>query len=292
MTEEKALELRPTDPVPGETPLLPEVVRAYPFSWGDGFAWPPETEESDRSLGYARAVLEACLPREPPAEPEPPGERGNAFEDEYGGWPEWSAVRRVLRGRISYASEVTRASMERAEAECAALGLDTTAFTERWVLRIKGWIAEETLYWCGLMVDDEQALAPWLPELAERYARRGFAARGRPWSPSCAPRRSRRARTPSSGSGTARRWTRRHASASRTGTKRSTRTAGLGGGALGRDRLGQGPGSGAGVVALRVMSADSSTTSGPYASEFTTFRRRTNGSRLYVRASFSWWRTR
>ncbi|WP_236239444.1 hypothetical protein [Streptomyces sp. CC228A] len=177
MTEEKALELRPTDPVPGETPLLPEVVRAYPFSWGDGFAWPPETEESDRSLGYARAVLEACLPQEPPAGPEPPGERGNAFEDEYGGWPEWSAVRRVLRGRISYASEVTRASMERAEAECAALGLDTTAFTERWVLRIKGWIAEETLYWCGLMVDDEQALAPWLPELAERYARRGFAAR-------------------------------------------------------------------------------------------------------------------
>lgn len=53
----------------GEEPLLPEVVRALPYSWDLGFIWPPETEESRENLAYARAVLEACLPRLPSPRP-------------------------------------------------------------------------------------------------------------------------------------------------------------------------------------------------------------------------------
>ncbi|MGW0803370.1 hypothetical protein [Nonomuraea sp. NPDC002799] len=155
-----------------ETPLLPDAVRAYPFSWGSGFLWPPETAESEENLAYARAVLEACLPQAVLPSPEPP-EQPPMWEDEY---PEWTSIRAVLRGRMPYARHVTAGRMAAAKAECARQGMDTADFEEIWTRRIIAWIAGQTLHWCGLMVDDEKVLTPWLMELAESYARRGMAA--------------------------------------------------------------------------------------------------------------------
>jgi hypothetical protein len=154
-----------------ETPLLPDVVRAYPFSWGSGFVWPPEHEED---LAYARAVLEACLPRAALAAPEPPQEPTvwECADDEY---PEWTTIRAVLRVRMPYARHVTAERMADAKAECARQGIDTADFEEIWTRRVIAWIAEQTLSWCGLMVDDEKALAPWLMNLAELYVQRGMA---------------------------------------------------------------------------------------------------------------------
>lgn len=155
--------------------LLPEVVRALPYSWSYGFIWPPETEQSDETLAYARAVLAACLPPAPLAEPEPPPEP-DKFSIREGEKPAWVEIRAVVRNLTDYASCVTRERMAEAEAECARRGLDTTDFTERWTIRISGWIAEQVLYWCGLMVDDVESLRPWAMELAELYAQRGMAA--------------------------------------------------------------------------------------------------------------------
>jgi hypothetical protein len=97
-------------------------------------------------------------------------------------WPEWTEIRQVLRSRMPYARCVTRERMAEAEAECARRGLDTTDFTERWTVRISGWIAEGTLRWCGLIVDDVEAITPWFMDLAERYAQRGMAAEQAVWS--------------------------------------------------------------------------------------------------------------
>ncbi|MFD6278993.1 hypothetical protein ACFWFI_26015 [Streptomyces sp. NPDC060209] len=157
-----------------ETPLLPRVLQAYPYSWDNAFAWTSEEEDAE-TLAYARAVLEACLPAEPPAEPEPPAEAvlHDCSDDEY---PEWTEVRAVLRERMPYARHVTAERMADAEAECARRGLVTNGFQEVWTRRISAWIAEQTLYWCGLMVDDEAALTPWLMDLAELYVQRGLAA--------------------------------------------------------------------------------------------------------------------
>ncbi|MFG2755744.1 hypothetical protein [Streptomyces wuyuanensis] len=63
-----------------------------------------------------------------------------------------------------------------AEAECDRMGFATSGFREVRTRCISAWIAEQTLYRCGLMVDDETALAPWLMDLAELYAQRGTAA--------------------------------------------------------------------------------------------------------------------
>ncbi|MFC5834551.1 hypothetical protein [Nonomuraea insulae] len=157
-----------------ETPLLPEVLRAYPYPWGNAFVWTSQ-EEDEETLAYARAVLEACLPPGPLAAPEPPQEvtvRDCSGEE----YPEWTAIRAVLRERMPYARYVTAERMAGAEAECARRGLGTAGFQEVWTRRITAWIAEQTLYWCGLMVDDEAALTPWLMDLAERYVERGMAA--------------------------------------------------------------------------------------------------------------------
>ncbi|MFF3438280.1 hypothetical protein [Streptosporangium sp. NPDC002721] len=167
-----------------ETPLLPDVVRAYPFSWDSGFVWPPETDEGEESLAYARAALEACLPRAALASPEPPEEpvvweSGDGGDGEY---PAWTGVRAVLRGHMPYARHVTAGRMAAARAECARHGVDTTDFEEIWTRRITAWIAEQTLGWCGLMVDDEKALTPWLMDLAELYARRGMAVEKAVWA--------------------------------------------------------------------------------------------------------------
>ncbi|MFD5031901.1 hypothetical protein ACFWM0_16005 [Streptomyces sp. NPDC058405] len=159
-----------------ETPLLPEAVRALPYSWDYGFVWPPETEENDENLAYARAVLEACLPPAPLSAPEPPADVKVKYLDEGDPEPEWPKIRQVLRSRMPYARCVTRERMAEAEAECARRGLDTTNFTEHWTIRITGWIAEETLRWCALMVDDVEAITPWAMELAEQYIQRGMAA--------------------------------------------------------------------------------------------------------------------
>ncbi|MEU2264394.1 hypothetical protein ABZ557_29915 [Streptomyces sp. NPDC019645] len=157
-----------------ETPLLPEVLRAYPYPWDNAFVWTSEAEDEE-TLAYARAVLEACLPPEPLAAPEPP-EEAVVDDSSDEGYPEWTEIRAVLRERMPYARYVTAERMAEAEAECARRGLSTTAFQEVWTRRITAWIAEQTLYWCGLMVDDEAALTPWLMDLAERYVRRGMAA--------------------------------------------------------------------------------------------------------------------
>jgi hypothetical protein len=163
-----------------ETPLLPDVVRAYPFSWGAGFTWPPETED----LAYARAVLEACLPPTMLVSPEPPEEPivWDCEDDEY---PEWTRIRAILRERMPYARHVTAERMADARAECARQGIDTVNFEEIWTRRILAWIAEQTLCWCGLMVDDEKALTPWLMDLAELYVRRGMAAEKAVWALRC-----------------------------------------------------------------------------------------------------------
>ncbi|WP_329036937.1 hypothetical protein OHT61_09825 [Streptomyces sp. NBC_00178] len=156
------------------TPLLPPVLQAYPYPWDNAFIWTSEKEDEE-TLAYARAVLEACLPPRPLAEPEPPAEVAvhDSSED---GYPEWTEIRTVLRERMPYARHVTAERMADAEAECARRGLTTADFEEVWTRRITAWIAEQTLYWCGLMVDDEAALTPWLMDLAERYAERGTAA--------------------------------------------------------------------------------------------------------------------
>ncbi|MGS2646247.1 hypothetical protein [Streptosporangium sp. LJ11] len=167
--------------ISNETPLLPDAVRAYPFSWGSGFVWPPETEEREENLAYARAVLEACLPRTVLASPEPPEEPA-VWEREDDEYPEWTGIRAVLRGHMPYARHVTAGRMAGARAECARLGVDTTDFEEIWTRRITAWIAEQTLIWCGLMVDDEKALTPWLMDLAELYARRGTAVEKAVWA--------------------------------------------------------------------------------------------------------------
>ncbi|MEU0566971.1 hypothetical protein ABZ297_16515 [Nonomuraea sp. NPDC005983] len=157
-----------------ETPLLPEVLRAYPYPWDNAFIWTSEKQD-EQILAYARAVLEACLPPEPLATPEPPDEVivHDSYDDEY---PEWTAIRAVLRERMPYARYVTAERMADAEAECARRGLATSGFQEVWTRRITAWIAEQTLYWCGLMVDDEAALTPWLMDFAELYVGRGMAA--------------------------------------------------------------------------------------------------------------------
>ncbi|MGJ6966050.1 hypothetical protein ACSDR0_29490 [Streptosporangium sp. G11] len=164
-----------------ETPLLPDVVRAYPFSWGSGFVWPPETEEREESLAYARAVLEACLPRAVLASPEPPQEP-TVWDHEGDEYPEWTGIRAVLRGHMPYARHATAGRMAGAKAECARQGIDTTGFEEIWTRRIVAWIAEQTLSWCGLMVDDEKGLTPWLMDLAESYVRRRMAAEKAVWA--------------------------------------------------------------------------------------------------------------
>ncbi|MGN9785987.1 hypothetical protein ACTMTF_31485 [Nonomuraea sp. ZG12] len=163
-----------------ETPLLPDVVRAYPFSWSSGFTWPPEAED----LAYARAVLEACLPPTILASPEPPEEPivWDCEDDEY---PEWTRIRAILRERMPYARHVTPERMADARVECARQGIDTVDFEEIWTRRILAWIAEQTLRWCGLMVDDEKALTPWLMDLAELYVRRGMAADKAVWALRC-----------------------------------------------------------------------------------------------------------
>ncbi|MFD9500625.1 hypothetical protein [Streptomyces sp. NPDC060035] len=156
------------------TPLLPVVLQSYPYPWNNAFIWTSEKEDQE-TLAYARAVLEACLPPEPLAEPEPP-EEAVVHDSSDDGYPEWTEIRAVLRERMPYARYVTAERMADAEAECARRGLATTGFQEVWTRRITAWIAEQTLYWCGLMVDDEAALTPWLMDLAELYARRGMAA--------------------------------------------------------------------------------------------------------------------
>ncbi|MFJ5222473.1 hypothetical protein [Streptomyces sp. NPDC088400] len=165
----------------GGAPLLPEAVRAVPYSWATGFRWPPETAESAGNLALARAVLEACLPAGPLAAPEPPPEARAKDLGEAEPLPDWVEARSVLRALMPYARDVTRERMAEAEARCARAGLDTTDFTARWTRRIRAWIAEEVLRWCGLMVDDTRALAPWAIDLAERYARRGMAAEQAVW---------------------------------------------------------------------------------------------------------------
>ncbi|MFF1416834.1 hypothetical protein [Streptomyces sp. NPDC058280] len=182
MTTEDNGQRRPTDAPAGETSLLPEAVRALPYSWNYGFVWPPDTEQSDENLAYARAVLEACLPPAPLSAPEPPADVKVKYLDEGDPEPEWPKIRQVLRSRMPYARCVTRERMAEAEAECARRGLDTTDFAGRWTVRISGWIAEETLRWCGLMVDDVEAITPWIMDLAEQYAERGMAAEQAVWA--------------------------------------------------------------------------------------------------------------
>ncbi|GAA2720632.1 hypothetical protein GCM10010439_09010 [Actinocorallia aurantiaca] len=170
--------------ISAETPLLPDVVRVYPFSWGSGFVWPSGTEESEKNLAYARDVLEACLPRAVLALPEPP-EEPVVWGCEDDAYPEWTGIRAVLRERMPYARDVTAERMADVEAECARQGIDTTDFEEVWTRRITAWIAEQTMHWCGLMVDDEEALTPWLMDLAELYVQRGMAAEKAVWALRC-----------------------------------------------------------------------------------------------------------
>ncbi|MFJ1747906.1 hypothetical protein ACIOJD_16870 [Streptomyces sp. NPDC088116] len=170
-----------TDGGNGEAPLLPGAVRAVPYSWATGFGWPPNTAESPENLALARAVLEACLPEGPLAAPEPPPEVRAKDLCEGEALPDWVEARCVLRALMPYARDVTRERMAEAEARCARTGLDTTDFTARWTRRIRAWIAQEVMRWCGLMVDDTTALAPWAIDLAERYARRGMAAEQAVW---------------------------------------------------------------------------------------------------------------
>lgn len=162
------------------------MVRAYPFSWDFGFIWPPETEESEENLTYARAVLEACLPPVALASPEPP-EQPIVYEYRDDDRPEWLGIRTILRERMPYARHVTAERMADAKAECARRSIDTTDFEEIWTRRVIAWIAEQTLYWCGLMVDDEKALTPGSWTSRSCMCDGGWPAR-RAWGRSAAPR--------------------------------------------------------------------------------------------------------
>ncbi|WP_406859998.1 hypothetical protein ABZO31_06240 [Streptomyces sp. HUAS MG47] len=164
-----------------DTPLLPEALRAYPYAWWDQHAWPVHTEESEENLAYARALLEECLPAEPLAEPLPPEEVRLKDLDE-ADWPEWVVLRDVLLEQMPRARDVTALHMAEAEAEWARQGRDTTDFAARSVRLITSWIAAATLHWCGLYVDDEVAMTPWLQDLAERYVPSGMAAERAAWA--------------------------------------------------------------------------------------------------------------
>ncbi|MFF2728054.1 hypothetical protein ACFVS9_09115 [Streptomyces sp. NPDC058008] len=87
------------------TPLLPDVLRAYPYAWDNGFVRPSEKEDGE-ALAHARAVLTTCLPPDGLAEPEPPRE-AVVFECSGDACPEWTAIRSVLRARMPYARHVT-----------------------------------------------------------------------------------------------------------------------------------------------------------------------------------------
>jgi hypothetical protein len=129
-------------------------------------------------------VLEACLPRAALASPEPP-EEPTVWDCENDEHPEWTGIRAILRVRMPYARHVTAERMADAQAECARQGIDTVDFEEIWTRRILAWIAERTLCWCGLMVDDEKTLTPWLMDLAELYVRRGMAVEQAVWALRC-----------------------------------------------------------------------------------------------------------
>ncbi|MFI8190970.1 hypothetical protein ACIF8T_19510 [Streptomyces sp. NPDC085946] len=174
---------RAQEPADGEEPLLPPPARDLPYAWSAGFQWPQELPETQENFARARAVLEACAPAGPVAEPVPaPSWQGSGDEEP----PVWLDVRRVMRDLMPCARLVTRERLTEAMRECALLGVPgvprdpdgeaAERFIGTWVTWIGGWIAGEVFTWLGMYVDDGTALTPWAMDLAERYARNGVAA--------------------------------------------------------------------------------------------------------------------
>lgn len=175
-------EARAQEPAQGEHPLLPPAVRELPYSWGAGFQWPAELPETEENIARARAILQACAPDGRVPEPVPdPDWTGDEDEEP----PAWLDVRTVMRDLMPYAHLVTEERMTEAMRECASLGIpgvpqdpdseEAARFVRRWVTWIGGWIAGEVFTWLGMCVDDESLVTPWAMELAEQYARNGFA---------------------------------------------------------------------------------------------------------------------
>ncbi|MFB7371982.1 hypothetical protein ACFC0D_19305 [Streptomyces sp. NPDC056222] len=167
-------EARARESLEGEEPLLPEAVRELPVSpHGGGVEWP---EDADR----VRRVLEVLLPAERLARPEPPADWHRDDEGEevdYSERPEWCDVDLVRRSVMPHPSLVTRERMAELRRECELLGLDVAAegFTERWVTRIRAWLAGAALDRVGRCFDGPKVV-PWAMDLAQRYVERDAAA--------------------------------------------------------------------------------------------------------------------
>ncbi|MEU9865651.1 hypothetical protein AB0D99_32755 [Streptomyces sp. NPDC047971] len=171
---------RAREPVEGEEPLLPQVVRDLPAAAHGGVAW-PETE-SRETVDLLRRVLEALLPAERLDRQEPPADW--TYDDEgeevdYSDRPEWFDVELVRRGLMPHPRLVTRERIAELRSECAWLGLDVNAadFAERQLTRIRALYAGAALERTGRLEYEWNAcLTPWAMDLAARYVERDAAA--------------------------------------------------------------------------------------------------------------------
>ncbi|MFI8194508.1 hypothetical protein ACIF8T_38325 [Streptomyces sp. NPDC085946] len=167
-------------PVEGEEPLLPEVVRGFPYGRHGGVAGPDDPEPTEELLFRARAVLEALLPDRPLVWPEPlPEPEGRWYEGEEER-PAWVEVSIVLGALMPDARRVTRERMTEGWRECTRLGIELQDsgledFIDRWVTRIGAWIAEWTLSWLALHLWREGHFPAWSTDLATLYAQRRVA---------------------------------------------------------------------------------------------------------------------
>ncbi len=81
---------------------------------------------------------------------------------------------------MDYAGCVTAERMAEAEADVRR-GTGPTDFIERWTIRIRAWIVEQVLYWCGLMVDDVEPLRHGRWTWPSSTPARGMAAQKAVW---------------------------------------------------------------------------------------------------------------
>ncbi|MFG2334700.1 hypothetical protein ACGFMM_34575 [Streptomyces sp. NPDC048604] len=167
---------RSREAVEGEEPLLPAGVRELPVSaHGGGIEWTDDT-------GLLRRVLEALLPAERLAWPEPPAEwhsKDGDDEVDYAERPEWLDIRIVEGDLMPHPSQVTQERMVELRGECELLGLDVSAddFVERQVTRIRAEIAAGAFHHLGsLGYRRPDEVTPWAMDLAQRYVERDAAA--------------------------------------------------------------------------------------------------------------------
>ncbi|MEW2611581.1 hypothetical protein AB0937_15545 [Streptomyces sp. NPDC047880] len=166
--------------VEGEEPLLPEVVRDFPYGRHGGVTTPDDPEATEELTARARAVLEALLPERPLEQPEPPSEPEGRWWEREEERPGWEEVRIVLAALMPDARRVTRERMTEGWHECVRLGIDLQDadpedFIDRWVTRIGAWIVERIFSWLALHLWRAGHFPAWSTELATLHAQRGVA---------------------------------------------------------------------------------------------------------------------